>query len=153
MDLHLSRETIISGHLFLHAEDPSPITTPLHTRNGDDHPDTWVSQSRLFPGAGLGLFFKSPLPYGFKGGTLITVYYGRDYISELLTYLQGMAKWGTDNHAASDSFSCYIVVASDKCMEGRANDGFDQFNLLLQYHKNGTQSRMELLLAGPTLPG
>ena len=64
-----------------------------------------------------------------------------------------MTKWGTDNYAASDSFSRYIVVASDKCMGGRANDGFDQFNLLLRYHKNGAQSRMELLLAGPTLPG
>ena len=64
-----------------------------------------------------------------------------------------MKQWGQDDYAASDPFSRYVVVASPQYMGGRANDGFDQFNLLLRYHRNGSHSRMKLIMAGPTLPG
>ena len=103
----------------------------------------------MFPDAGLGIFFKSPIPYGIKGGTLIAVHYGQDNKSELTSYRQGMAKWGTADYADSNSFS-----RNSFGLGSRANDdGFDKFNLLLIYHKSGTHHRMKLLLSCLTLPG
>jgi hypothetical protein len=155
--LALSRDIISAGQLPRDHPRPVAVTTPVHHRHPADHPLTWVAPSHFFPNGGLGLFFESPHPYGLKAGTLIAAYYGKDNRSEGRTakhYKAAVKEWGGDDYAAADSYVKYIVVASPHCMGGRANDGFDRVNLLLRFHNMGnTESRMELVLLGPTPPG